>query len=108
MVKNETGACVKVKNMADIMLIPCPEDKERNPKTGRCVAKCKPGYTRDADFKCIKIRQPRIVIDKATVACPEGKERNPKTRRCVAKCKPGYMRDGEFKCVKNRTQKLVE
>lgn len=33
----------------------CPEDKERNPYTGRCVNKCKPGYIRNPKtFKCEK------------------------------------------------------
>ena len=32
----------------------CGEDKELNPKTNRCINKCKPGYARDADFKCKK------------------------------------------------------
>lgn len=33
----------------------CPEDKELNPKTNRCVKKCKDGYIRNPEtFKCIK------------------------------------------------------
>jgi len=32
----------------------CAENKELNPKTNRCVNKCKDGYARDADFKCKK------------------------------------------------------
>jgi hypothetical protein len=32
----------------------CPYGKERNPKTRRCNKKCKPGYIRNLDFKCIK------------------------------------------------------
>tara|TARA_B100000900_G_C20083631_1_gene515049 strand:- start:232 stop:405 length:174 start_codon:yes stop_codon:yes gene_type:complete len=32
----------------------CAEDKELNPKTNRCINKCKSGYARDADFKCKK------------------------------------------------------
>ena len=32
----------------------CGENKELNPKTNRCVNKCKSGYVRDADFKCKK------------------------------------------------------
>jgi serine/threonine protein kinase len=32
----------------------CIEGKERNPKTRRCVKKCKEGYTRDQNFKCKK------------------------------------------------------
>jgi serine/threonine protein kinase len=32
----------------------CPPGKERNPKTRRCINKCKPGYIRNSDFKCIR------------------------------------------------------
>ena len=102
MVKNDKNKCVKIKPSEK----QCTDDKERNPKTKRCVAKCKPGYVRNEDFKCIKIKKPREIMDKLTLECPEGKERNPKTRRCVNKCKPGYVRNEEFKCVKNKTQKL--
>lgn len=35
----------------------CSEDKEINPKTGKCVKKCKPGQTRDKDtFRCKKVK----------------------------------------------------
>lgn len=102
MVKHEKGKCVKIKQTEK----ECPEDKERNPKTKRCVTKCKPGYVRNEEFRCIKIKVSRPVVDRASLPCPEGKERNPKTRRCVTKCKPGYVRNSEFKCVKNKTQKL--
>jgi len=37
-----------------IILKDCPPEKERNPKTRRCVKKCKFGYIRNADFKCLK------------------------------------------------------
>jgi hypothetical protein len=104
MVKNAKGKCVNIKRSESS----CPENKERNPKTGRCIAKCKPGYVRNEDFKCVKIKVHREVVDKATLECPEGKERNPKTRRCVAKCKPGYVRNSDFKCVKNKTVKLQQ
>jgi hypothetical protein len=30
----------------------CPEGKEENPKTKRCVKTCKSGYTRDTNFEC--------------------------------------------------------
>ena len=70
----------------------CPEGKEMNPITKRCVNICKPGYKRDESFKC----------KKEVGECPEGKERNPFTRRCVKKCKPGYMRNKKFQCVKTR------
>ena len=39
----------------NIKLKECPPEKERNPKTRRCINKCKPGYIRNSDFKCIRI-----------------------------------------------------
>jgi len=35
----------------------CPEGQERNPRTKRCINKCKEGMTRDENFKCIKIKK---------------------------------------------------
>jgi hypothetical protein len=102
MVKNEKGKCVKIKQTEK----ECPEDKERNPKTKRCLAKCKPGYVRNEDFRCVKVKVSRPVVDRESLPCPEGKERNPRTRRCVIKCKPGYVRNSDFRCVKNKTVKL--
>jgi serine/threonine protein kinase len=32
----------------------CPEDKEINPATKRCVNKCKPGFVRNSKFQCRK------------------------------------------------------
>ncbi len=32
----------------------CPEEKELNPKTNRCVKRCIPGYSRNSNFKCRK------------------------------------------------------
>lgn len=70
----------------------CPEGKEMNPITKRCVNKCKPGYKRDSSFKCKKVLG----------ECPEGTIRNPLTKRCVKKCKSGYSRNKKFRCVKTR------
>lgn len=52
----KTGRCIKIKQnkTAKNREEPCPEGKERNPKTRRCINKCKLGYVRDSDFKCIK------------------------------------------------------
>jgi serine/threonine protein kinase len=84
----------------------CPEGKELNPKTNRCVNKCKSGYERNVDFKCIKTRKAKSKSrSKSIRRCPEGKELNPKTNRCVNKCKPGYERNANFKCIK--TRKLI-
>jgi hypothetical protein len=65
---------------------PCPEGKEINPKTGRCI----------------KIKQNKTVKMKTEEPCASGKERNPKTRRCVNNCKTGYVRNSDFKCVKDK------
>jgi superfamily II DNA or RNA helicase len=87
----------------------CPEDKELNPNTKRCVNKCKDGYERDEEFHCKKSKtgkmrvQPEQSIQltkKATKTCPEGKELNEKTNRCVNECKSGYERDDKFECKK--------
>ena len=48
----------------------CPEGKELNPKTGRCVK-----------VKTQKVKKTKKVEKQK--ACPEGKEINPKTGRCV-------------------------
>ena len=81
----------------------CPIHMEMNPKTGRCNKRCKDGYIRNADFKCVSSGA-RVNAK----ICPSGKEMNPKTRRCNNVCKNGYERDSSFKCVpisKNKTQK---
>ena len=86
----------------------CPEGKELNPKTTRCVTECKDGFIRDAEFKCKKVaKQPpvkeiRLIPKDVNKLCPEGKELNPKTNRCVTECKDGFIRDAEFKCKKNQ------
>ena len=92
----------------------CEEGKELNPLTKRCVLKCKPGFARDATFKCKKVKESGSIEAHKVVAgprktrknqqqvkpCPAGKTRNPRTKRCVAICKPGFVRDADFKCVK--------
>lgn len=79
----------------------CPENKELNPQTRRCVKKCEPGYVRNPNFRCVRAKKPAL---KATSkkSCPETKELNPKTRRCVNKCQPGYIRNENFKCIKSK------
>ena len=56
----------------------CPEGKEINPKTGRCI-KIKTLKKTDAP-KTKTLKTPDV--SKITV-CPEGKEINPKTGRCI-------------------------
>lgn len=69
----------------------CPEGKERNPKTGRCI-KIK------TQKKTKKVRQKKD--------CPEGKERNPKTGRCIKikvqkECPEGKRRNPKTgRCIK--------
>jgi hypothetical protein len=50
----------------------CPEGKELNPKTGRCVK------TKTQKVKLVKVK-----LKSLEKSCPEGKELNPKTGRCV-------------------------
>lgn len=38
-------------------VIKCGLEKDLNPRTNRCVKKCNPGYTRNAEFKCRKGRK---------------------------------------------------
>jgi serine/threonine protein kinase len=45
----------------------CPEQKEFNPITKRCVNKCKEGYLRDDRFKCRKTRKIKSFITKKKV-----------------------------------------
>jgi len=92
---------------------PCPDGKEINPKTGRCIkskpvkdldAPCPPGKERNPKTgRCIKSKPANIIKNKLFFTpCPEGKERNPKTRRCVNECKDGYERDANFRCTRKK------
>jgi len=76
-VKCPEGRCIKVKTRSIEKVDQpkeCPEGKEINAKTGRCVnIKSKFVFTRKRKSK--KVDQPK--------ECPEGKEINPKTGRCV-------------------------
>ena len=86
------------------IVIQCPEGKELNPTTKRCVNECKPGYARNDKFLCRKVSQKQQSKTKkkakSAKKCPEGKEMNPKTGRCNKTCKRGYVRDAQFKCYK--------
>ena len=115
------------KEFIEELILKCPEGKERNPKTKRCINKCKEGYARDKEFKCKKnktqkkkptlketITAPMVDLHKTPEIisyknktqkkkeCAEDKELNPKTNRCINKCKSGYARDTDFKCKKNK------
>jgi serine/threonine protein kinase len=85
----------------------CPEEKEFNPITKRCVKKCKEGYKRDEKFKCYSITKKNKHIQpktksKSVKICPENKELNFRTNRCVKKCPDGYLRNYSFKCYKRK------
>jgi serine/threonine protein kinase len=90
----ETESISKTTPEAAELLTPCTQSgREHNPKTGRCTKKCRDGYTRNSDHKCVRIQ----------VGCPDNKEINPYTRRCVAKCKDKYVRDANFRCIRGGT-----
>ena len=100
----------------------CPQGKEMNPHTKRCVKMCKPKQIRDAKFKCKNVNLKKttnqilpitkgiamenIEINNAPIKiCPHGKEINPHTKRCVNICKPNQTRNADFKCKSARTRK---
>jgi hypothetical protein len=78
----------------------CPEGKEMNPKTTRCVKVCKEGYARNEQFKCLKRRSQKeeknkekkdknkdkktvkISLNSKRSRCPNGSRKNPKTGNC--------------------------
>lgn len=100
----------------------CPDDKELNPNTNRCVNRCKEGQIRNENFRCVKEKTPKVAKKAkspkskknstkknspkknspqrfSTPKCSDDKELNPYTGRCVSKCKNGYYRDNEtFRC----------
>ena len=69
--------------------VKCPENKEFNPFTKRCIKKCKNGYQRDKYFKCIKSNK----------KCDSNKILNPLTQRCVKQCSINHKRNKNFNCV---------
>jgi hypothetical protein len=95
--------------------VKCPEEKEFNPITKRCVKKCKAGFKRDDNFKCYNITRKTKKTKKnksnksnSIKICPLNKELNPRTNRCVKKCPDGYLRNEKFRCFKGtRKQKIT-
>lgn len=93
----------------------CPEDKELNPKTRRCVKRCLEGFTRNSEFRCRRTKKAMNVKSirrtsrrkMLTKMCPKDKDLNPKTQRCVKKCEDGFTRNSEFKCRKGKTKKNI-
>jgi serine/threonine protein kinase len=85
------------------VVLKCPDGKEYNPSTKRCVKECKPGDIRNAKFQCRKQPKPTTMKkSKSSKKCPPGKELNPTTNRCNKTCKVGYKRDNSFKCRKEK------
>jgi hypothetical protein len=77
----------------------CPEGKEINPKTGRCVK------TKTQKVKLEKVKvEPGLLPESVSKSCPEGKEINPKTGRCV-KIKTQKVK--KMKIPKMKTSKVT-
>jgi serine/threonine protein kinase len=45
----------------------CPDGKERNPLTRRCVNVCKYGYIRNAEFKCVRDKTIKLTKTRKTI-----------------------------------------
>jgi serine/threonine protein kinase len=85
----------------------CPEGKEYNIDTKRCIKSCLPGQYRDViTRRCKKIkvveeaRQEARPVNQQVKLCVSGKEMNPQTRRCRNICKAGTVRNNKGRCVK--------
>jgi hypothetical protein len=88
--------------------VKCPDNKEFNPKTKRCVKKCPEGYERNANFKCNKTKKVKSIKLASAKRCMGDKELNPVTNRCVKKCLDGYQRNNSFKCIKTKKVKSIK
>ena len=92
----------------------CPEGKEINPKTGRCV-KIKTQKVKKVKIPKVKTSKQKVVIklepvkeiEQIVKICPEGKEINPKTGRCV-KIKTQKVKKSKIPKVKTLKQKIKE
>ena len=84
------------------LILTCPEGKEINPTSNRCINVCKPGFQRNDKFLCRKTKTQKTQKPKSSKKCPAGKELNPKTNHCNKTCKHGYKRNHAFKCVKDK------
>ena len=76
---------------------PCPEGKELNPKTGRCVK---------IKTKKVRLEKVKKKIEPLEKRCPEGKEMNLKTGRCV-KIKTQKVKKVKISKIKTPKQKDV-
>ena len=112
----------------------CPPSKpDYNPKTKKCVAKCKDNKMRNENFRCVTKKnsinlKPQNEIQQnmnstrrrsasysrmpnnrnnTTKKCSPDKILNPNTNRCVKKCKPNQMRNKDFRCVSKKNKKAA-
>lgn len=89
----------------------CPDGKEVNPLTGRCVQKCKANQIRNTSTgRCIlnrnvKDNEKRVNKKKVSFECPPEKEMNPATNRCVNKCKEHQYRNPDTRRCVNKNAK---
>jgi serine/threonine protein kinase len=103
----------KIVNVAVPVTKTCPDGKELNPATKRCIKVCPPNYYRDATQKCKKNKVIDLESDSdfsinamilenqlSSKVCREGKELNLVTGRCRNVCKPGTIRNKKGNCVK--------
>ena len=89
---------------------PCPEEKEINPKTGRCIKiktqKVKKMKTPKVKLEKVEIKlEPGLLPEPVTKVCPPGKEINPKTGRCV-KTKTQKTKTKKVKIPKVKLEKV--
>ena len=116
-----------VKKFIDYLVLKCPDGKERNPKSKRCIIKCPDGKERNPKTRrCVnkhnktqknKLDPERTITDpvkiiysdvrknrsiKKVKVCGKGREYNPLTKRCKVVCRDGYSRDKDFNCKKDK------
>jgi hypothetical protein len=83
----------------------CPEGKELNLKTGRCVKiKIKTKTKKQKIEKVEKVEKVKVKVEPLIKSCPEGKEINPKTGRCI-KIKTQKVK--KVKIPKMKTSKIT-
>lgn len=112
----------------------CPSSKpDYNPKTKKCVAKCKDNKVRNENFRCVTKKnssnlKPQNEIPQSmnstrrrsasysrkpnnrnntTKKCRPDQILNPNTNRCVKRCKPNQMRNKDFRCVSKKNKKAA-
>ena len=66
------------KQFLDTLIKKCPEGKEHNPKTNRCVNVCKEGFERNDQFLCRKKKTQKNTRKR----CPNGTKKNKITGKC--------------------------